>query len=119
MPFSSPLPDNLARLRKARDLSQEELAEAASVGVDTVGRIERGERLTVRPQTLDKLARALRVAPAALTGSWIIPAGVAVSDVGELRRAITATGAIPGLGDFAESREVMSVDELAQAAHRA
>lgn len=119
MPFSSPLPDNLARLRKTRDLSQEELAEAASLGVDTVGRIERGERVTVRPQTLDKLAKALRVTPAALTGSLVMPAGVAVANVGELRRAITATTEISGLGDFAEGREVVTFDELALTARRA
>ena len=74
MPFSSPLPDKLARLRKARDLSQEQLAEAAAVGVDTVGRIERGERLAVRPATLQKLAGALGVAPTALTGTYFFRA---------------------------------------------
>ena len=119
MPFSSPLPDNLARLRKARDLSQEQLAEAAAVGVDTVGRIERGERLAVRPATLQKLAGALGVAPTALTGTVLLPGGVIGSSVGELRRAITGSASIPGLGDFAENREVVSLDELARGAHQA
>ena len=57
--MSTPIAENLARFRKARNLSQEELAAAASVGVDTVGRIERGERRTTRPATVAKLAQVL------------------------------------------------------------
>jgi transcriptional regulator with XRE-family HTH domain len=112
MPVSPTLPETLARLRKARDLSQDELAEAASVGVDTVGRIERGERRTVRPQTLDRLAKALGVASTTLLGSVALPPGVMVGDAAELRRAITSTSEIPGLVDFAESNEVISIGEL-------
>ncbi|MEU6645661.1 helix-turn-helix transcriptional regulator [Saccharomonospora sp. NPDC046836] len=59
MAASSPLSENLARFRKARDLSQEQLAEAATVGVDTVARIEQGKRTTCRPATLARLASAL------------------------------------------------------------
>jgi transcriptional regulator with XRE-family HTH domain len=64
----TPIAENLARFRKARNLSQEELAAAASVGVDTVGRIERGERRTTRPATVAKLAHVLGVSPDALLG---------------------------------------------------
>src|SRR6266496_110116 len=119
MPVSSSLPETLARLRKARDLSQDELAEAASVGVDTVGRIERGERRTVRPQTLDKLAKALGVAPTTLLGSITFPPGLVVGDAAELRRAITSTSDIPGLADFAEDNEVVSIGELTRTTRRA
>src|SRR6266496_1339912 len=119
MPVSSSLPETLARLRKARDLSQDELAEAASVGVDTVGRIERGERQTVRPETLDKLAKALGVAPTTLVGGIILPRGVMVGDAAELRRAIMSTSEIPGLVAFAESYEVISIRELTRTVRRA
>lgn len=62
------LPENLARIRKARDLSQEQLAASAGVAVDTVARIERAERQTTRPSTVNKLAAALGVAPSVLLG---------------------------------------------------
>ncbi|WP_075978715.1 helix-turn-helix domain-containing protein [Actinokineospora bangkokensis] len=48
-----------ARSRKAHNFSQEQLAGAASVDVDTVGRIERGERRSTRPATVAKLTTAL------------------------------------------------------------
>lgn len=119
MPASSSLAENLARLRKARDLSQDELAEAASVGVDTVGRIERGERRTVRPQTLHKLARALGVESNVLTGSLLVPSGLAIGETAKLRQAITVSGEIPGLGDPAENEDVASLDTLTTASRRA
>ncbi|HEY3753715.1 MAG TPA: helix-turn-helix transcriptional regulator, partial [Pseudonocardiaceae bacterium] len=42
MPVAWGLGENVARIRKARNLSQEELAAAAGVAVDTVARLERG-----------------------------------------------------------------------------
>ncbi|MGW3960385.1 helix-turn-helix domain-containing protein [Amycolatopsis sp. NPDC005003] len=51
MTAHNPLAENLTRIRKARDFSQEGLVEAASVGVDTVARIEQGTRTTSRPAT--------------------------------------------------------------------
>jgi transcriptional regulator with XRE-family HTH domain len=113
------LPENLARIRKARDLSQEQLAASAGVAVDTVARIERGERQTTRPSTVNKLAAALGVTPAVLLG--ILPPARNLGDVGvaELRQAITATYEVPGLSDFAEPAEVLPLDELATTAHRA
>ena len=115
------LPDNVARLRKARNLSQEELAEVAGVGVDTVGRVERGERHTVRPQTLARLARALGVEPAVLLGS---AHGVATTDdhagaADVLRRAISASGDIPGLSGHAESEELPTLNALVAAGRQA
>lgn len=113
-----PLSENLARIRKARDLSQEALAEAADVGVDTVARIEQGTRTTTRPETARRLAAALGVSVDMLLGNLAV-ASFATIDVAPLRRAITSDGQIPGLVDFAESEETIPVDELAAAAHRA
>lgn len=112
------LSENLARIRKARDLSQESLAEAAAVGVDTVARIEQGIRTSTRPETLRRLAAALGVSQEALLGQ-LAAVGFGTVDVAPLRSAITAGGHIPGLADFAESEETVDTGELARAAHRA
>lgn len=50
---------NLARLRKARGLTQAALAEAS--GCSSVAMIESGERKSPRPESLAELARALDV----------------------------------------------------------
>jgi transcriptional regulator with XRE-family HTH domain len=115
--LSSSLAENLARFRKARNLSQEELAAAASVGVDTVGRIERGERRTTRPATVAKLARVLAVTPDALLG--LLPTAHAVRDaeVARLRQAITASTEVPGLDDLADTDDISDPASLARASH--
>ncbi len=112
-----PLSENLARFRKARDLSQERLAERASVGVDTIARIEQGTRTSTRPQTLHKLAIALGVSKDQLLGS--VPTKYATVDVAPLRRAITSGQNVPGLSDVAEVYDVPAVDELVRNAHQA
>lgn len=109
------LPENLARYRKARDLSQERLAEAAGISVDTVARIEQGTRTTTRPGTLRKLAQARGVTVADLLGTT--PARRAADlDVTPLRDAITAIDDLPGL-DFAEAQDVVPLDQLTATAH--
>lgn len=60
--------DRIARLRTRRDLTQEHLAEAASLSVDTVRKLEQGQRQTARLSTLNRLARALDVEPSILIG---------------------------------------------------
>lgn len=110
--------ENLARLRKARDMSQQELAEAAQVGVDTVARIEQGTRTTSRPATVARLAHALGVTVETLLGHATATA-TGDLDVGVLRHAITAGEHIPGLDDFAEAAEVVPLGELTAAAHMA
>jgi len=54
--------DNVQRLRKARGLSQEELAEECGYHRTYVGGIERRER-NITIATLEALAGALRVDP--------------------------------------------------------
>lgn len=53
------------RLRKERDLSQEALAERASLAADYVGFIERGENVPTLTVIL-KIARALKVSASEL-----------------------------------------------------
>lgn len=58
------------RVRAARErafLSKSELAEKAALDRNTVGRIEKGDTVTVHPRTIRKLAKALSVDPVSLT----------------------------------------------------
>lgn len=119
MSTSSPLSENLARLRKSKDLSQEELAEAAEVGVDTIGRLERGSRRAARDETIAKIAQALGVTPTVLRGELPSAKWADRDRVAELRHAITASEEIPGLSDFAEETEVLPLMKLTKAAHQA
>ncbi len=57
--------EKLKDLRIRRALTQEELAEAAGIGKNTVNRLER-DLTEPRPPTLRKLAQALGVDPADL-----------------------------------------------------
>jgi transcriptional regulator with XRE-family HTH domain len=59
--------DRLRDLRVRRALTQEELAEKAEVGTNTVARLERNEA-EPHMSTLRKLARALGVDPSELIG---------------------------------------------------
>src|SRR4030088_3158390 len=111
MPVAWGLGENVGRIRKARNLFPEELAAAAGVAVDTVARIERGERQTTRTSTLHKLARALGVEPSTLLGI-LPPQHEPTGDVADLRRALTSATDIPGLTDFADLRETIPLAEL-------
>lgn len=76
-------------LRRRRDMSQRELAEAAGVGVDVIRKLEQGQRQSARLETLTALANALDVPLAELIGK---PRGLAVgaenSEVLHLRQAV-------------------------------
>jgi transcriptional regulator with XRE-family HTH domain len=98
MTAGNSLADNLARIRKSRDMSQQALAEAASVGVDTVARIEQGTRTSSRPATLRKLAAALGVSMGTLLGHMPGERNADL-DIGPLRHAIILAADIPGLTD--------------------
>ena len=65
---SESIGDRIGRLRERRGLTQEQLAERASVSVDTVRKLEQNRRLTARLVTLNRLARTLDVETSVLVG---------------------------------------------------
>ncbi len=82
--------ERLARLRRRRALTQEELAERAGLSVELVRKLEQGRRRSVRLGTLHRLARALDVQTAALFDA---PSPMNAADPGPgvvgIRRALT------------------------------
>lgn len=92
--------DNIARIRKQRTMTQEHLAEAAGISVETIRKLERNERTAARMSTLNKIARVLGVATSTLIGNVArgaanrepdsIPLGLV-----DMRRALTP---VRGLG---------------------
>ncbi len=56
---------NVHRLRTKRGLSQKELADAVGISVSYVSMLERGQR-SPPLETIERMARALRVSPASL-----------------------------------------------------
>ena len=61
--FVNQFGEKVQELRKARNLSQEELADAAGLHRTHISLIERGRR-SARLETIEQLARALKVQPA-------------------------------------------------------
>lgn len=97
--------DNISRFRRAMPMTQEALAEAAGVSVETVRKLEQNERTAARMSTLNRLARALRVPTSRLVGDAARAAAQAQPDIDQLallefRRALTPAiglgGAIAG-----------------------
>lgn len=66
--------DNVRRLRRGLDMSQEDLASAARLHRTYVGAIERAER-NLSLDNIERLALALRVTPADLLTAATQPAG--------------------------------------------
>ncbi len=60
--------ERLRAFRQERAMTQEELAERAGVSKDTVRKLEQGQRDWAKRVTLDALAKALGISPAALLG---------------------------------------------------
>jgi transcriptional regulator with XRE-family HTH domain len=60
-PRTPEIGDNLARIRRRRGLTQEQLAERASVSVSVIRKLERGDRDSASLPTLRKLAGGLGV----------------------------------------------------------
>jgi transcriptional regulator with XRE-family HTH domain len=104
---------NLERLRVRHGLTQEQLANASAVSVDTISRLERGTRTAARGTTIAALARELHVTTAELLG--LAPAERDSVGADHLRRAVHALD----LPDFAEPADVLPLEALSTAAGEA
>lgn len=103
--MASTLGELLATHRRRRGMSQRAVAEAADVSVDTVRKLEQGQRHTARLDTVAALAHALDISPAELLGKARgLAAGAEDGEIGELRRGI--------LGLTVTLTEVPPLDEL-------
>ena len=67
------VPFTLRRLRNSKHLSLEQLSERARIDKGTIWRLEQGNDTNARESTIQKLARALNVEPAVLTGKAVVP----------------------------------------------
>ncbi|MFI2761437.1 helix-turn-helix domain-containing protein [Streptomyces echinatus] len=90
--------DRIRSLREFRDLTQEGLASRARVSVDTIRKLEQGQRQSARINTLRALARALDVQLERLVGQPTVTQQLQ-EDGGllALRDAIQDVGALPGV----------------------
>ncbi|MBL1107338.1 helix-turn-helix transcriptional regulator [Streptomyces sp. 5-8] len=90
--------DRIRSLREFRDLTQEQLAARAGVHVDTIRKLEQGQRQSARITTLRALARALDVQLERLVGQPTMTQQL-TDDGGllALRDAIQDLGALPGV----------------------
>ncbi|MEU2132365.1 helix-turn-helix transcriptional regulator [Streptomyces sp. NPDC018352] len=94
--------DRIRVLREFRDITQEQLAQRASVSVDTIRKLEQGVRESARINTLRGLARALDVQLERLVGQPTVTQQLTDGGGGliALRDAIQDPGSLPGvLGD--------------------
>ena len=104
----STINDNLPRVRRARGLTQEDLAARSGVSVDVITRLEQGRKHAARWSTLIALANALDVTIAVL----VTPPGLLAHDapgsrvdISALRQAVTFTGDIWSAIDLADNHE--------------
>ncbi|MGX7672186.1 helix-turn-helix domain-containing protein [Plantactinospora sp. DSM 117369] len=112
--------EHLARIRRRAELTQEQLAEASSVSVETIRALEQGKRASARMATLARLARALGVPTSALLGSAARAAalrepGARPLGLVEIRRALTPVRGLDGqpVDDQAERRPPSAAGLLA------
>ncbi|MDG4787137.1 helix-turn-helix transcriptional regulator [Micromonospora sp. WMMD1102] len=125
------LGENVARIRRQRQLTQEQLAAASGLSMDTIGKLERGARTTARMNTIGALARALKVSTSSLLGDGSAAVtrrepGYASLGLLDLRRALTPVAGADGrlLDEQADSgppnleRARLSVEAANEAYHR-
>lgn len=113
----STITENLPRVRRARGLTQEELAAKSGVSIDVITRLEQGRKHAARWSTLIALADALDVAVAVLVtppGLLAHDAPGAAVDIAALRQAITYTGDLASLIELAEHSDLVSAAALSE-----
>ncbi|MEO3851765.1 helix-turn-helix transcriptional regulator [Streptomyces sp. B8F3] len=94
----STIGDRIRALRDFRDVTQEALAERASVHVDTIRHLEQGRRATARIDTLRKIAGALDVELERLLGQpTVTPQQTDDGGLLALRDAIQNIADLPGV----------------------
>ncbi|WBB97108.1 helix-turn-helix transcriptional regulator [Solwaraspora sp. WMMA2080] len=116
--MSSTVGDNVGRLRRLRGLTQEQLAEAAGLAVETIQKLEQNKPGSPRMSTLRAIAAALAVPTSVLVGPAVAdPTAGAGTDGDEiavdlLRRALTPARGLSGttVGDV--STDPPTVREL-------
>jgi transcriptional regulator with XRE-family HTH domain len=119
MTDASPLGARLKAARKDRDLTQEELAEAAGLSRDLIAKLEQGQRQSARLISLVKLANALDVELSTLVGKRDqLGADRDGGSVLTLRDAILSPSFLPALDDGAEG-EPTAVEVLQDAVNDA
>jgi len=94
-----PLGEMLKRLRKARQLTQEALAQVSDVPVRTISDLERGVTLTPHMSTVRRLADALGLAGEERSGFEAAAQQNAPTPAAAIRKTVTAgesTEAVPG-----------------------
>jgi transcriptional regulator with XRE-family HTH domain len=109
--------EQLARLRRINDITQEQLAERAGLSVDVVRRLEQGARTAARINSLAALAKALGAQLSVIIAPRSTFAPDPDNGVAGIRRAITTSTL--GLDDFADSDTAPALDQLTAATQTA
>jgi len=109
--------DTIARIRRARPMTQEGLAEAADLSVETIRKLEQGKGTEPRMSTLNKIARSLGVPTSRLLGNAAQAAVEGASDVDgialiELRKALTPTRSLRGIAIAGPEVEPPDLDDV-------
>jgi transcriptional regulator with XRE-family HTH domain len=109
--------DQLARLRRLRGVTQEQLAERSDVSVDTIRKLEQGTRAAARLATLRRLVRALDADLSVLITPRETFAPINHGDGGltAIRTAVSF-GSLGGLTDFVEDMDTPDLVALGESA---
>ncbi|GIH19681.1 helix-turn-helix domain-containing protein [Rugosimonospora africana] len=112
--------DRVAEIRRRRGMTQEQLAEAANVSVETIRKLEQNERTSARIATLNKLARSLQVRTSSLfsrSGQAVARREADHDDVAlvELRRVLAPARGIQGSQIATAETEPPTLEDVRQA----
>jgi transcriptional regulator with XRE-family HTH domain len=104
--------EQIQRQRRLREMTQEELAARAAVSVDTIRRLEQGNRHTARLATLKAIADALDAELSVIIAPRHTFSPDPAHGVHAIRRAVT-TPALAGLADLADPHDDVDLGQLA------